>query len=102
MQGPFDERVVITGGSAGLGLAMARALIGRGARVTALARDAEKLAAAARIGAATIAGDATDAALMNRVVADEQPDVLILNAGSHLPMGPTPFHASAAWASTFR
>ncbi len=94
MQGRFDKRVVITGGSAGL--AMARALIDRGARVTSLARDAEKLAAAARIGAATIAGDATDAALMSRVVADEQPDVLILNAGSRLPMGPID---EQTWAS---
>ncbi len=87
MQDLSDRRVVITGGSAGLGLAMARALIGRGARVTALARDGQKLAAAARIGARTVAGDATDAALMNRVVAEEQPDVLILNAGARLPMG---------------
>jgi NAD(P)-dependent dehydrogenase (short-subunit alcohol dehydrogenase family) len=88
MQGSFEKDVVITGGSAGLGLAMARALIGRGARVTALARDPEKLADAERSGAITIAGDATDAALMNRIVADEQPDVLILNAGCRLPMGP--------------
>jgi len=88
MQNASDKRIVITGGSAGLGLAMARALISRGARVTALARDQQKLAAAAHIGAATIAGDATDATLMNRVVADEQPDVLILNAGARLPMGP--------------
>ena len=88
MQRSSDKRVVITGGSAGLGLAMAKALIGHGARVTAIARDAHRLAAAASIGAATIAGDATDAALMNRVVADEQPDVLILNAGARLPMGP--------------
>jgi NAD(P)-dependent dehydrogenase (short-subunit alcohol dehydrogenase family) len=87
MQNSNDQRVVITGGSAGLGLAMVRALIGRGARVTALARDPTKLAEATRIGAATITGDATDAALMDRVVADEQPDVLILNAGARLPMG---------------
>jgi NAD(P)-dependent dehydrogenase (short-subunit alcohol dehydrogenase family) len=96
MQGSFDKRIVITGGSAGLGLAMARALIGQGARVTALARDATRLAAAARIGATTISGDATDAALMNRVVADEQPDVLILNAGARLPMGPID---EQTWAS---
>jgi hypothetical protein len=28
-----------------------------------------------------IAGDATDAGLMNRLVAEEAPDILILNAG---------------------
>jgi hypothetical protein len=87
MKDTFDKRVVITGGSAGLGLAMAKSLISRGARVTAVARDSARLGDAARIGAATIAGDATDAALMNRLIADEQPDVLILNAGAHLPMG---------------
>lgn len=84
----LNRRIVITGGSAGLGLAMAQALIGHGAQVTALARDKAKLSAAERIGAATIAGDATNADLINRVVADVQPDVLILNAGAHLPMAP--------------
>jgi NAD(P)-dependent dehydrogenase (short-subunit alcohol dehydrogenase family) len=87
MKDSFDKRVVITGGSAGLGLAMAKALIGRGAHVTVVARESAKFAAAARIGAATIAGDATDVTLMNRIVAEEQPDVLILNAGARLPMG---------------
>jgi NAD(P)-dependent dehydrogenase (short-subunit alcohol dehydrogenase family) len=82
------QRVVITGGSAGLGLAIAKALLKRGAHVTALARDEAKLADAERAGAATIVGDATDAVLINRVVAHEQPDILILNAGARLPMGP--------------
>ena len=35
-----------------------------------------------------IAGDATDATLMNSVVREEVPDVLILNAGARLPMKP--------------
>lgn len=87
MQDLCDKCIVITGGSAGLGLAMTRAFIGRGARVTALARDRQKLAGTAQIGARTIAGDATDVALMNRIVREEQPDVLILNAGARLPMG---------------
>lgn len=46
------KRVVITGGSEGLGLAMVRALIARGARVTVIARHKAKFAAAERAGAA--------------------------------------------------
>ena len=82
------KSVLITGASEGLGLAMVHALIGRGARVIALARDRAKLAAAEGLGAAVIAGDATDAALMRHAVRDQLPDVLILNAGARLPMKP--------------
>ena len=82
------KRVVVTGGSQGLGLAMVEALSACGAHVTTIARDREKLALAARAGAAVIAGDATDATLMNRIVSEESPDVLILNAGARLPMKP--------------
>lgn len=79
-------RVIITGGSSGLGLAMVESLAQRGAVVTAIARDATKLDAARDAGARAIVGDATDAALIDRVVADIDPDVLILNAGARLPM----------------
>ena len=51
-------------------------------------RDRAKLSAAEQAGAAVIAGDATDATLMNSVVREEVPDVLILNAGARLPMKP--------------
>jgi NAD(P)-dependent dehydrogenase (short-subunit alcohol dehydrogenase family) len=44
-----DRHIVITGASQGLGLAMARALQACGARVTAIARSAERLAAAAMV-----------------------------------------------------
>ncbi|WP_309572458.1 SDR family NAD(P)-dependent oxidoreductase, partial [Deinococcus sp.] len=43
---PYDlagKSVLITGGSRGLGLALARALLARGARVTLMARDGEEL-----------------------------------------------------------
>ena len=79
-----NSRVVITGGSTGLGLAMVEALAERGARVTAIARDDTKLGAARDAGARTIVGDATDAGLINRTVVDIDPDVLILNAGARL------------------
>lgn len=86
MQNLKGKRVVVTGGSQGLGLAMVEALAACGAHVTAIARDRARFAAAERAGAAVIAGDATDATLMNRVVSEETPDVLILNAGARLPM----------------
>jgi NAD(P)-dependent dehydrogenase (short-subunit alcohol dehydrogenase family) len=83
-----NERVVITGGSRGLGLAMVRALLARGARLTVIARDAAALAGVERLGAAVKVGDAADAALMDSVVAAVRPSVLILNAGA------TPFMAA--------
>jgi NAD(P)-dependent dehydrogenase (short-subunit alcohol dehydrogenase family) len=81
-----NSRVIVTGGSAGLGLAIVGALAQRGADVTAIARDPIKLGAARDAGARTIVGDATDAALINSTVADIDPDVLILNAGARLPL----------------
>jgi NAD(P)-dependent dehydrogenase (short-subunit alcohol dehydrogenase family) len=88
MQNLNGKRVVITGGSQGLGLAMVEALVACGANVTAISRDRANLGAAERTGAAVIAGDATDATLMNKVVREEAPDVLILNAGTRLPIKP--------------
>ncbi len=82
------KRVVITGGSQGLGLAMVKAIAACGATVTAIGRDRAKLSAAEQAGAAVIAGDATDATLINNVVSREEPDVLILNAGAQLPLKP--------------
>jgi NAD(P)-dependent dehydrogenase (short-subunit alcohol dehydrogenase family) len=59
------RRVLITGGSRGLGLAIVEALLARGAKVTVLARDRAGLRDVERLGAKGMAGDATDAALMD-------------------------------------
>jgi NAD(P)-dependent dehydrogenase (short-subunit alcohol dehydrogenase family) len=88
MQKLNGKRVVITGGSQGLGLAMVEALVACGANVTAISRDRANLGASERAGAAVIAGDAADPTLMNSVVCEEAPDVLILNAGTRLPIKP--------------
>jgi NAD(P)-dependent dehydrogenase (short-subunit alcohol dehydrogenase family) len=85
MQNLNGKRVVITGGSQGLGLAMVEALAACGANVTAISRDRAKLAAAEQAGAAVIAGDAIDATLMNKVVREEVPDVLILGTALQAP-----------------
>ncbi len=106
MQDLNGKRVVVTGGSEGLGLAMVEALAARGAHVTALARDRTKLAGAEQFGAAVIAGDATDATVMNQIIGDERPDVLILNAGARLPMKPIDEQSwegfSVAWNTDVR
>jgi NAD(P)-dependent dehydrogenase (short-subunit alcohol dehydrogenase family) len=77
-------KVIITGGSAGIGLEMAKALVQRGAKVTVIARDSIKLGVAHNAGARCIAGDATEAAVIDRAIRDVDPDVLILNAGATL------------------
>lgn len=88
MQNLTGKRALITGGSQGLGLAMVEALTACGANVIAMSRDRANLSSAERAGAAVIAGDATDATLMNKVVREQVPDVLILNAGARLPIKP--------------
>lgn len=86
-----DKRVLVTGGSRGLGLALAQELLARGARVMLLARDpAELHRAAAALDAGerlqTVSADVTDATDIARAV-DETLcglgglDVLVNNAG---------------------
>jgi hypothetical protein len=81
------RRVLITGGNRGLGLAIVEALLARDAKVTVLGRDRAGLRDVEQLGAEAIAGDATDAALMDALVADIRPSVLILNAGATPHMG---------------
>lgn len=75
---------LITGGSAGLGRALARALAERDWRVVVTARDAERLrATAAELGpnAVAVAGDVTDPALRAEVLSRlDRLDLLVNNA----------------------
>lgn len=60
-----DQRVVITGGASGIGLATARAVVARGGQVVLASRDAERLASAATLlgsAATTQVLDVTDEA----------------------------------------
>lgn len=82
-----NQAVVITGGNRGLGRGIVEALAARGARVTVVARDPVSLAAVERLGVAIRVGDASDAAVMDAVVADVKPTVLILNAGATPVLG---------------
>jgi len=85
---PKDRKVIVTGGSRGLGLGLVEALVARGAKVTVVARDTEALkSVAARLGVATISADVTDEREAHRILSDINPDVLVLNAGAKPPMG---------------
>ena len=84
-----DKRVVVTGGSRGLGLGLVEVLVGQGARVFVVARDAGALEAVrTRLGVETISADITDAVAASNIVRDVRPEILVLNAGATPRMGP--------------
>ncbi|HEY4104207.1 MAG TPA: SDR family oxidoreductase [Polyangiaceae bacterium] len=77
------KKALVTGGSRGLGLAIAQALVAQNAQVTVLARDAEQLREVERrLGVRAIQGDIADAELAARAIGEVRPDLLILNAGA--------------------
>ena len=83
------QKVVVTGGSRGLGLGIVEALVARKAQVTVVARDPERLAEVSkRLGVKVVRGDVTDEKLARGVLSDVRPSVLVLNAGATPPMGP--------------
>jgi len=83
------QKIVVTGGSRGLGLGIVEALLTQKAHVTVVARDPERLAEISkRLGVHVTHGDITDEKLARRVLSDVRPSVLVLNAGATPPMGP--------------
>jgi NAD(P)-dependent dehydrogenase (short-subunit alcohol dehydrogenase family) len=83
-----DKKVIVTGGSRGLGLGLVEALVARGSKVTVVARDPDALKSVeARLGVAAISADITDEREAHRILAEVNPDVLVLNAGAKPPMG---------------
>lgn len=86
-----ERRVLVVGGSRGLGLGVVQALVAEGAHVTVLARDGRRLAeVAAALPVATLQGDMVDAKLIDHALATAQPEVLILNGGATPHMAPLP------------
>jgi NAD(P)-dependent dehydrogenase (short-subunit alcohol dehydrogenase family) len=83
------QKVVVTGGSRGLGLGIVEALVAGKAKVTVVARDPERLAeVSGRLGVDVVRGDVTDEKLARGVLSGVRPSVLVLNAGATPPMGP--------------
>jgi NAD(P)-dependent dehydrogenase (short-subunit alcohol dehydrogenase family) len=89
MQSLKNQRVIVTGGSSGLGLGVVEALAGRGAKIMVVARDAQRLAEVeSRLGVTGAVGDVADRALAASLLQQFQPTVLVLNAGAKPAMGP--------------
>lgn len=91
--GMQTARVLITGGTSGLGLALVSELTARGARVAFVARTAERVAEVAReYGACGIVGDVAQKQDIHRIALQAAGslgglDVLVNNASD---LGPTP------------
>jgi NAD(P)-dependent dehydrogenase (short-subunit alcohol dehydrogenase family) len=83
------QRVLITGGSRGLGLGVVEAMVARDADVTVIARDSARLTQLkATFGVSIIPGDATDQKLAESVLRELRPSILVLNAGASPTMAP--------------
>ncbi len=99
------QRFVISGGASGIGLAVARLALQRGARVGLLDRDADALAVAARSlggGAVALNCDVTDADAVNRAIADAAErlggiDAIVNSAGIDL-LAPLEDMRDADWS----
>ncbi|HXH96135.1 MAG TPA: SDR family oxidoreductase [Gaiellaceae bacterium] len=83
----MNRAALVTGGSSGIGLALARMLHEEGFALTLVSRRAERVeAAAAELGAAAVAANVADAAACERLVAEHRErygrlDVLVNSAG---------------------
>src|ERR1700735_4962519 len=83
-----DKKVIVTGGSRGLGLGLVEALVAHGAKVTVVARDGDALAAVhPRLDVDVISADVTEETEAHRILSEVNPEVLVLNAGAKPPMG---------------
>jgi len=104
-----NRRAVVTGGAAGIGLAVAQRLAQSGARVALWDRDAAALAAARESlgGAATthvvdIANaDAVDRATSDTLASHERIDVLVCSAGITGPNVPVWEYPTQEWQRVF-
>jgi NAD(P)-dependent dehydrogenase (short-subunit alcohol dehydrogenase family) len=87
MSGLQNRRVIVTGGSRGLGRGIVEALVAEKARVVAVARDADRLRTVSReIGAEAVALDVTDDDGAGRLLRQVRPDLLVLCAGAMPPL----------------
>lgn len=85
--GVFGKRVIVTGGSRGLGLGLVEVLVAEGADVTVVARDVAKLdAVRRRLGVNTAVADVVNGSAASQLISGIRPDIVVLNAGATPPM----------------
>jgi 3-hydroxy acid dehydrogenase/malonic semialdehyde reductase len=101
MQRLKDKLALVTGASAGIGMATARALAGEGARVVLVARRLDRVQTLARElpGARALALDVRDGAAVLRALENEPFDLAVVNAGLGLGMGPLDEGSIEDWAT---
>ena len=73
--------VVVTGAASGIGLGLATRLAAEGARVVAVDRDAERLAAVAPEGVATLVAVVGSRESVHALVADATPPAVVVDDG---------------------
>ncbi|MBK8179041.1 MAG: SDR family NAD(P)-dependent oxidoreductase [Planctomycetes bacterium] len=101
MQRLKDKLALVTGASAGIGMATARALAGEGARVVLVARRLDRVQTLARElpGARALALDVRDGAAVLRALENEPFDLAVVNAGLGLGMGPLDEGSIEDWST---
>ncbi|WP_406412444.1 SDR family oxidoreductase [Streptomyces sp. NBC_01614] len=98
---------MVTGGTRGIGLAVARQLAAAGARVCVTARDADEVRrTAAELGGIGLAGSVADPAHLREVTratlsAFGRLDILVNNAATNEPFGPLMDADPDAWREAF-
>ena len=101
------QTALVTGGSSGLGVAMARALAKAGANVALLARRKDKLESTARelaelgVRTAAVAADVTDDRALEEAVAQAEQELgpisILVNAAGVSPLGRAERHSRDKW-----
>ena len=97
-----DSTALVTGASRGFGRAIAAALLAEGAKVVAVARNAEQLSSLReQLGdrLTPVVADAADPVVAGTLIERYQPDTLVLNAGAAPLMRPLQYHT---WESFSR
>jgi NAD(P)-dependent dehydrogenase (short-subunit alcohol dehydrogenase family) len=82
------KNILITGASSGLAKAIVDELASEDFIITIIGRNRDKLALFKKPNVRVVYGDATDELLINKVVNDLKPGIIILNAGATPVMAP--------------
>jgi NAD(P)-dependent dehydrogenase (short-subunit alcohol dehydrogenase family) len=86
---------IVSGASRGLGRGIVQALVARGVRAIALARDAEGLTTLAREseGIETVVADAADEVVVGRLLQERRPDLVVVCVGASALLRPLHHHS---------